>query len=593
MSVKGLLLRWGAYSDGTRWHQFKSGGDITANGLIAGKTVVTTTSFTLTALTLTAAQLRGGYVKYDPIGDSRTVVLPTGTLLDAAFRYKNVGTSIEFIFENIGSVGEIVTLSILATGNTLSPTHITLDGGEAIRLLAVRTGTGAWTFYGLSVVGGTAIDDVVTVNTVSTVGAGTYTAAHIMGGVILRDPAGAARTDTLSTGTLLQAAMPLTTVGAAVRCQVKNISDADNETITLAGAVGTDLIPATVVIRPGEVATLLFVTTGTNTYDVFCLGVHSTTGLVQANLEVATMAGNYVAATETHMSILVNGVYRLNPDGSNRTFTTPTAAVMIAGMSLAADAGGDINFILGTSFRFSIENTGVALATITLTAGNADVTLSVDDAAIYPGQTKEYEAIATSATTVTIVEKAVTNPVQTKSFVVLSPAALAANDILNAKNLVNEVMTAPGDFTSLPVYARTLKVTIVDTGASIVIGTVTIVGTDQDGVTISEELDCSAGAGTYDTTKAFLTITTVTTAAFDVLDGGGDETIAIGSNDVFGLPTRPNGMLTSVFAQLQNAINAGALSKVTVGTVDEENRTVIPANPSDAQLGFTWLYKYC
>lgn len=72
---------------------------------------------------------------------------------------------------------------------------------------------------------------------IATAGAETYTAAQILGGVIVRDPAGASRTDTLPTAALLVAAVPGARVGDIIRCLIVNGADAI-ETITLAAGAG-------------------------------------------------------------------------------------------------------------------------------------------------------------------------------------------------------------------------------------------------------------------------------------------------------------------------------------------------------------------
>lgn len=73
---------------------------------------------------------------------------------------------------------------------------------------------------------------------IATAGAETYTAAQIIGGTIVRDCAGANRTDTLPTAALLVAAIPGAAVGDLVRCLVVNGSDPITEIITLAAGAG-------------------------------------------------------------------------------------------------------------------------------------------------------------------------------------------------------------------------------------------------------------------------------------------------------------------------------------------------------------------
>lgn len=73
----------------------------------------------------------------------------------------------------------------------------------------------------------------------ATAGAGTYTAAQVLSGIIVRDCAGASRTDTFPTAALLVAAIPGCEVGDTLRVHIVNGSDAA-ETLTLAAGSGGD-----------------------------------------------------------------------------------------------------------------------------------------------------------------------------------------------------------------------------------------------------------------------------------------------------------------------------------------------------------------
>lgn len=72
---------------------------------------------------------------------------------------------------------------------------------------------------------------------VATAGAKTYTAAEILGGIIVRDPAGASRSDVLPTAALLVAAIPNAAVGDIIECLIINGADAA-ETITIGAGSG-------------------------------------------------------------------------------------------------------------------------------------------------------------------------------------------------------------------------------------------------------------------------------------------------------------------------------------------------------------------
>jgi len=72
---------------------------------------------------------------------------------------------------------------------------------------------------------------------ISTAGAVTLTAAQLLGGIIVRDPNGAGRTDTLPTAALLVAACPGAVVGTTVQCVIINGADAA-EAITIQEGTG-------------------------------------------------------------------------------------------------------------------------------------------------------------------------------------------------------------------------------------------------------------------------------------------------------------------------------------------------------------------
>jgi len=71
----------------------------------------------------------------------------------------------------------------------------------------------------------------------NTAGAVTYTAAELLGGIIVRDPNGAGRTDILPTAALLVAAVPGARVGDVIRTLIVNGADAA-EAITISAGTG-------------------------------------------------------------------------------------------------------------------------------------------------------------------------------------------------------------------------------------------------------------------------------------------------------------------------------------------------------------------
>ena len=82
-----------------------------------------------------------------------------------------------------------------------------------------------------------AAQNTTTVTTDDTAGDLTLTAAMLLGGLILRDPNGGARTDTTDTAALIVAAFPNAVVGSSFNVTIRNTADAA-ETITVAGGAG-------------------------------------------------------------------------------------------------------------------------------------------------------------------------------------------------------------------------------------------------------------------------------------------------------------------------------------------------------------------
>lgn len=111
------------------------------------------------------------------------------------------------------------------------------SGVGRVRLDAVSQASGGGAGGGGSAV---VAEATPTPTSIATAGNETYTAAQLLSGIIVRDPAGGARTDTLPTAALLVAAIPGAEVGDTVRVLIVNGSDggAGTEVITLAAGAG-------------------------------------------------------------------------------------------------------------------------------------------------------------------------------------------------------------------------------------------------------------------------------------------------------------------------------------------------------------------
>lgn len=113
-----------------------------------------------------------------------------------------------------------------------------------------------------------------TVTTDATVGNRTYTAAELLGGMILRDPAGANRADVSPTAALLVAGFSGAVVGSSFEFTIRNTADAE-ETITLTAGDGVTL-SGTMTIAQNNSKRFLAVFTnvgaGTEAVTIYSLG---------------------------------------------------------------------------------------------------------------------------------------------------------------------------------------------------------------------------------------------------------------------------------------------------------------------------------
>ena len=112
--------------------------------------------------------------------------------------------------------------------------------------------------------------DFYSVQTITTAGPVTYTVSHLLGGLILRDPNGAARADVTPTGAEFWDALAGINPGAAFRFTIRNTADAA-ETITLTPATGVTL-DGTMTIAQGSSREFLAVLTAQNAVTIYSLG---------------------------------------------------------------------------------------------------------------------------------------------------------------------------------------------------------------------------------------------------------------------------------------------------------------------------------
>ena len=349
-------------------------GDITLEGRLLEE--MTVTSFTMDGTdTLTALQLLGGWVELDPDGADRALYVPTAsnmfTLTDKSRWVKRkVGSSYDFILENIGSAGEIITITA-NTGTTLDPILIKIAPGQVVLLRLVKTAnTPTYTIrlIGAFGSGGGTVDDVLNVTTLALDAGQTLTGDQLVGGLIIRsgadpaNPVGEIVADTMPTAVSIIAAMASSNVNDTFYFRYRNINTLNGDSFTLNGGVGITYDPDSLALIPiGKTGHYACRVTSATTVTIHYLGMTGTAGTVRRPVTAYSTAGNLapIPAAQT-----VDGVFNRDPNGAVRTDTTATATQLLAQL-------GDK--VINTSFDFQYTNTSNAdLAAVT----PEDVTLA-------------------------------------------------------------------------------------------------------------------------------------------------------------------------------------------------------------------------
>lgn len=209
--------------------------------------------------------------------------------------------------------------------------------------------------------------DLITQATITTAGSGTYTAANLLGGQILRDPAGASRTDTTATAAQIVAAIKAASgncvAGNKFDVLVKNTADAD-ETITLAGGTGVTLSPAAITIRKGGQVALEFVVTNAaaSSEAVACyLKLHRGDAKQDSVAYVTGVFDGVDTAPNVTAAQILDGIIIGTPTAA-RNYTLPAAADLLALLP---------NAVVGTTIEFSVVNKSSGAYAINIVASSS------------------------------------------------------------------------------------------------------------------------------------------------------------------------------------------------------------------------------
>ena len=221
--------------------------------------------------------------------------------------------------------------------------------------------------------------------TLTTVGAGTLTAALLLGGLVLRSGPTAAFTDTTDTAALIQAAWTGGGQGSSFVCTYQNASAFAG---TIAGGTGVTL-SGNVVVPPNSWAKFLFIWTGASTITAYWL-------------EGGSLVGGLPAAQYTTSSVTTGSIAAGVITGAGESFwlqtgATPGAQLVRTAAQLLADTP---NGHIGQVQRFRILNTGAGTLTLTTDAGTT-VTIS-GTATVAQNTWRDFMLTFNTATTATV-----------------------------------------------------------------------------------------------------------------------------------------------------------------------------------------------
>ncbi len=223
------------------------------------------------------------------------------------------------------------------------------------------------------------------VNTaISTAGAGTLTAAALLGGVITRTGPVAAYTDTTATAAQINTAQGADTpAGSASLVYIKNTVPFAE---TIAAGSGVTLTPTTPIIPPNSVGTFLLTRTSATAYTLVLIdAVPLTSGPLLASTTLATNGAGTITAAG-----IAGGITTRTTVAANFTDTTDTADNIIAALP---------NANIGQSFVWRYVNSSTATATI---VGGTGVNAAGAVGAVPPNTVGTFLVTYSAASTITI-----------------------------------------------------------------------------------------------------------------------------------------------------------------------------------------------
>lgn len=218
---------------------------------------------------------------------------------------------------------------------------------------------------------------------ITTVGAGTLTAASLVAGVINRSGPTSAYTDTTATAALIYAAVG-SIVGGSFYVWIKNTTAFAQ---TLAGGTGVTFSGSTVV--PQNSAALFLVTVTSATASAFNHVVTVPLTVTPPQALIGTADNGTTQTLTAAMVAGANSVYHVSTGGTTPSLTMPLATDIIASMP---------NWHVGQSYMLRIINSNSGTATMVTNTG---ITMS-GTLTVATNTTRDFVITMATATTVTM-----------------------------------------------------------------------------------------------------------------------------------------------------------------------------------------------
>jgi hypothetical protein len=181
-----------------------------------------------------------------------------------------------------------------------------------------------------------------------------------------------------------------------------------------------------------------------------------------------------------------------------------------------------------------------------------------------------------------------------------SPLPADLTTMVNAVTPSNVALTIAAQ----PPHARKLQIRIVigtTTTTAITAGNLALVGTDQDGNAVTENISLIANASvTRKSANAYATLTSATVSAYAANGSGTGNTVGIGPSNDFGVPCG-QGAVTGLactkatkITKVLGTSNVAADDVASTTTVDSVARTIAPttAPASGGLVDFEFTYSF-